>query len=940
MKYYFLLLILLKCLLLDCAIADSGHPHGIISGHANTIVQINSTNFNISGGEQCNNNLFYSFEKFNLHSGESAVFNDNGFDNSIARVTGTNHSWINGKIESHSNNFWLMNPNGIMFGENATLDIKGSFHVTTADYLQSDNDEKFFADADKHSILLSSPPIAYGFIDDSVSPITFHRAQLSINPQKKFSIVSGDIIIENSMFNISEGTINIAAVNSQGIAYLTDLGIDVSLFDRLANIEWIDQTNISISGKGSGNIHIRAAEFVSNNSTLESITEGDYKGGITDIQVKNMIFDNGSKIVSEHISLGFENNNTSEIKGGNVSIIVEKSCLLTKSKIMTSTNTLMNNAVGAGDAGNVNIQAEKINLIDSNINSVSIEGGNSGQVSLIANDSITLVNSKIHTYSFVASTEISSAGTISIEAERIDISNGSEIGSKTGGLSLDGVIIGGKGDGGDINIIAQESVNFFGVNNEGEASTIITNTYGTEENAGKAGNIYIAAHNLTFQDSGGIVAGTEGTGDGGKIVIDVKNQLEINGVNPNGEYDKYGSKYKYFGSGIYARSDGKGKNSGDAGEINISSNTILITNGGVITNSTSGTGDGGNMQINASTSIQIAGYAKPEQGNIPFEKKYHSGIYSRTEGSSSLSGDGGKISIVTSDLKLTNEGKITTSSSGDGNAGLINLTINNIKINKASILSASFLKGNGGNAGKININSQNNIILNNEGLITTETFGKGNAGLINLNSKNVYISNKCTISSASHLNSNKGGASGTIVIDAKDKITLINNSILTTKAKYTGNIGTKDDKLNGKIIINAIEQIFISNSQISSNISSTLGLGGDISIDPLLLIFNNGNVSGSAFLRNGNFYENGRGGNVTIQARNSIINTNSVIYSTSLLKIPKTNPELLNIQLSQASDNMLVSLTENSEKNGKKNNKENEKIIDIDISPSSFVVPK
>lgn len=121
---------------LDTNTNGNQHPHGITASGLNTSIELNENAYMIQGGTQKGNNLFHSFETFNLHTGEIAYFDDLGMQNTIGRITGADYSWINGKIISGAANLYLINPNGIMFGADVSLNIAGSFNATTADYLK------------------------------------------------------------------------------------------------------------------------------------------------------------------------------------------------------------------------------------------------------------------------------------------------------------------------------------------------------------------------------------------------------------------------------------------------------------------------------------------------------------------------------------------------------------------------------------------------------------------------------------------------------------------------------------------------------------------------------------------------------------------------------------------------------------------------------------
>ncbi|MBW4675696.1 MAG: filamentous hemagglutinin N-terminal domain-containing protein [Desmonostoc geniculatum HA4340-LM1] len=99
----------------------------------------------ITGGSQRGANLFHSFSEFNVGEGRGVYFqNPNGINNILTRVTGSNSSQIFGTLGVLGKaNLFLLNPNGIIFGENARLDISGSFFASTAKTLVFENGLEF-----------------------------------------------------------------------------------------------------------------------------------------------------------------------------------------------------------------------------------------------------------------------------------------------------------------------------------------------------------------------------------------------------------------------------------------------------------------------------------------------------------------------------------------------------------------------------------------------------------------------------------------------------------------------------------------------------------------------------------------------------------------------------------------------------------------------------
>ena len=116
------------------------HAQIATDGTVGPRIELDGPEFDIRAdlGRQAGRNLFHSFDRFSLRTGERATFSGpDQIRNVISRVTGGARSDIDGTIRSTipgaDCDFYFINPPGILFGPNASLDLQGSFHVSTAD---------------------------------------------------------------------------------------------------------------------------------------------------------------------------------------------------------------------------------------------------------------------------------------------------------------------------------------------------------------------------------------------------------------------------------------------------------------------------------------------------------------------------------------------------------------------------------------------------------------------------------------------------------------------------------------------------------------------------------------------------------------------------------------------------------------------------------------
>src|SRR5262245_4834742 len=222
-----------------------------------TSVTQSSNLYNISGGTITGNNQFHSFGRFSVGTGDIASFNGpTGIQNIVSRVTGGVRSDIDGTLRSTiaGANLFLLNPAGILFGRNASLDVQGSFHATTADYIKLGTDGFFFADPAKPTVLSVAPPSAFGFLTSNPAPIDVQAGVFRFTPPaftnvlqvpagQTLSFVGGPVNVgappgapPAGFLFAPQGRINLVSVASTGEATFDGTGFNVDGFTKLGDI--------------------------------------------------------------------------------------------------------------------------------------------------------------------------------------------------------------------------------------------------------------------------------------------------------------------------------------------------------------------------------------------------------------------------------------------------------------------------------------------------------------------------------------------------------------------------------------------------------------------------------------------------------------------------------------------------------------------------------
>ncbi|ETW92257.1 MAG: hypothetical protein ETSY1_44445, partial [Candidatus Entotheonella factor] len=435
-------------------------------------------------GQQHGGNLFHSFEQFNIHLGESATFTGpDGVRNVIGRVTGLDPSFINGLLSSDipGANLFLFNPRGMIFGPHATLDISGSFYVSTADRLRFADRATF--EAGGESTLTTAAPAAFGFKPGATpAPITVAGSHLEVPVGETLSIIGGNLVIQGDAlvdFNdiptldAPEGRIHLVSVASSGEVGVGAAGVHVNGFSGFGAITISDGALLSTNGERGGTVVIRGGNLVVDRSDIFADTLGDRDGaeiGIDIVVTETFVHTHGGFITADSFGSGH---------AGDIRITA-------RTLRMDNEALIASGAFADGNAGHITVEAANVILTSgAQIESVTFDRGQGGTVTVRASETVMIAGatsdgvfpSAIRAEALGAG----NAGNVLVEGQTVMVLEGGTISSATLG----------SGHGGDVTVRASGSVILSGTSPNGVLpSSISAASLGFEgQEIGDGGNI-------------------------------------------------------------------------------------------------------------------------------------------------------------------------------------------------------------------------------------------------------------------------------------------------------------------------------------------------------------------------------------------------------------------------------------------------------------------
>jgi filamentous hemagglutinin family protein len=455
--------------------------------------------YQITGGAHRSDGrlLFHSFSAFGLNTREIADFaNDIGVQSIFSRVTGGTRSQIDGLIKAAgSANLYLINPKGIAFGPNATIQVGGSFIATTAKSLTF-GDNVFAAEGDVKDIPLVISNITPGLQYGSGGGELTVAGTLTVNDGNQIVLAAGpnDNVTVTGSLKAPGGTIEISDGNGANALGTGTVTISGTLSNQNTNAG--DGGAITLKGKTVN---------VQSGGQVLSSTTGSGSGAPITVEAQTVDVSGQSILASENSGSG--KGGSIQLKGASVSI-------------WNATATTQTS--GGGDGGLLSVDAQTLSLRGSSkLSTQTSSTGKGGSISIqnTGADTPTLTVNLNTTGSSLTTTSSSQATTGGGVGGNITIGSTDKILNVSGPGQISATTS-GSGNGGNLSLKGSTI-------SLDQRVTATTKTSGS----GKGGPILVSTGDLRLAKDTAVLSTTTHTGSGGGVVVTpaTASQLTITG---------------------------------------------------------------------------------------------------------------------------------------------------------------------------------------------------------------------------------------------------------------------------------------------------------------------------------------------------------------------------------------------------------------------------
>jgi filamentous hemagglutinin family protein len=695
----------------------------------------------IDGGTIQGTNLFHSFSEFSVPTGGGAFFNNTlQIQNILTRVTGNSVSNIDGLLRANGTaNLFLLNPNGISFGANATLNLGGSFIASTASSLVFADGTVFSAKPNTSTppLLTISVPLGLQYGSNPGS-IQVQGATLEVGVGQTLALVGGNVQLNGAaLYTPVEppgGRVELGGLAGEGTVGL------------VANGEYL---GLSFPvGVARGDVSL-------SNGAVVDVTAGG--GGSIGINARNLTMTQGSGLLAGMLRRG-----AVDTKAGNIEINTTGAIDLTDGSYIF--NYVDQRAKGQG--GDVNITTSQLRVSGgAQVGAATFGEGDGGNLTINASQQVQLIGTTAdgqYISGLFASAQPGSsgnAGDLTIKTGTLLVRDGAQVSAVTFG----------EGDGGILTVNASQQIQLIGRSADSRYGSGLL-AQAEQGSSGNAGELIINTDTLLVRDGAWVSAGTFGEGDGGNLTVHASNQVQLIGRSADGRY----------GSGLFAQAE-QGS-SGNAGDLTINTGTLLVRDGAEVGAATFGEGDGGNLTVNADQDVQLIGTSADHR--VP------SGLFASA--ARGTSGKGGELTINTGTLLVRDGAQVSASTFGERDGG--NLTVNasqQVELigesadgKYASGLYAQANPDASGKAGDVTINTDT-LLVRDEARVSVASV-QGQAGNMTILANSVSL-NGGSLLAVTAKSDAQGGAN--ITLSGLDLLRMDNESLISANALDQANGG-------------------------------------------------------------------------------------------------------------------------------------------------------
>ena len=789
-------------------------------------------------------NLFHSFQRFDIPSGQRATFTGpDRIQNVIGRVTGGQTSRIDGSLRSTVGqaDVYLINPAGVVVGPNAKVDVPAALHLSTADELRFSDGSRYSASDPAGSTLTLAAPESFGFLSPQPASLTIEGSQLEVKSGKMATLTGGDVSIagmadRRATFKAPGGEIRIEAVGDEAAEVPVATPSPTPGRGRLA----ITQADLETSGDGGGRITIRAGEAILDGAHLVAENQGavDATGGL-DLRVAGALRLDDSWLFADTAARG---------SGGLVNLQAGE--LWIDAAVITS-DSYRNDSVPTDDpigaAGGVRVEvAGPAGLLNGAIlGSRAVADGDAGDVTLRVDGLLEVLNGAFISSSTRAA---GNAGTVSVQAGSVRLDSlgfdawGTGIVSQAERDSI--------GDAGDVALTVDGLLEVL------NGAFISSSTWA----AGNAGAVSVQAESVRLDSLGfdawvtGITsrANSDSTGDAGDVMLRVDGRLEVlNGAWISSSTFAAGNAGTVSVQAGSACLDSQGlatgitsqaepDSTGDAGDVALTVDGFLeVLNGAQISSSTFAAGNAGAVSVQAgSARLDSQGF---DAGGT--------GFYSMANPDST--GHAGDVTLtVDGRLEVLNGAWISSSTWAAGNAGTVSVQAESVRLDSLGFdtwvtgISSRANFDSTGDAGDVMLRVDGWLEVLNGAWISSSTFAAGNAGTVSVQAGSVRLDSQgfdaWGTGIVSQAERDSIGDAGDVALTVDGLLEVLNGAQISSSTWATGNAGT--------VTIHTASLNLGSTGHFGGDIASLAALGSTGQVGNIVIVADRADIRTDGFI--------------------------------------------------------------------------------------------